>query len=120
MVNLVLFGVVIVVGIMVFEMICEGFVYIIYLISFIGFFINFIVFLFCIVLEFFVLVKVMYEIVYDVGLELKGFCLFKDSILNLGKVKVVIKFVFLEDFVVIGGGFFVMIVVIIFYFIFFY
>lgn len=86
-VNLVLLGAVIVVGIMAFETIREGFAHIIHPTSSTGFLINLIVLLLCTTLEFSVLVKAMREIAHDVGLESKGLALFKDSILNLSKAQ---------------------------------
>lgn len=94
MVNLVLLGAVIVVGIMAFETIREGFAHIIHPTSSTGFLINLTVLLLCTLLEFSVLVKAMHEIAHDVGLESKGLRLFKDSILNLGKAKAATKLVF--------------------------
>ncbi|EAC3110614.1 cation transporter [Listeria monocytogenes] len=116
MVNLVLLGAVIVVGIMAFETIREGFAHIIHPTSSTGFLINLTVLLLCTVLEFSVLVKAMHEIAHDVGLESKGLQLFKDSILNLGKAKAATKLVFLEDSVATGGGLLAMIAVIISHF----
>ncbi|EUJ44568.1 cation diffusion facilitator family transporter [Listeria riparia] len=112
-VNLVLLGAVLVVGIMAFETIKEGISHIFHPTESTGFVINLVVLAVCTTLESFVLVKAMREITHDAGLESHGMNLFKDSIANFGKAKAATRLVFLEDSVATGGGLLAMIAIII-------
>ncbi|EUJ32134.1 cation diffusion facilitator family transporter [Listeria cornellensis] len=115
-VNLVLLGAVLIVGIMAFETIKEGLAHIFHPTESTGFLINLIVLAVCTILEGFVLVKAMHEIAHDVGLESRGLKLFKDSLANFGKAKAATRLVFLEDSVATGGGLLAMIAIIISYY----
>jgi len=112
-VNLVLLGAVLIVGIMSYETIKEGFTHIFHPTESSGFLLNVSVLGAAVILEFYVLVKAMKEIVHDQGLNTKGWKLFSHSFQYLKRAKPATKLVFLEDMVATGGGLLAMIAVII-------
>ncbi|QQZ09599.1 cation diffusion facilitator family transporter [Heyndrickxia vini] len=115
-VNLVLLGAVLIVGIMSYETIKEGFHHILKPTQSEGFFINIIVLGAAVVLESFVLFKAMKEILHEVGDDTKGPAIFLQSVKYLGKAKPATKLVFMEDTVATAGGLLAIIAVIISHF----
>lgn len=113
LVNLVLLGAVLIVGIMSFETIKEGFHHIIHPTASQGFIINIVVLGAGVLLEAFVLFKAMKEIVHSVGIEAKGFDVVIQSMRSFSKAKPATKLVFLEDTVATGGGLLAIIAVVI-------
>jgi len=116
LVNLVLLGAVLIVGIMSFETIKEGFQHIIHPTASHGFIINIVVLGAGVILESFVLFKAMKEIVHSVGVEAKGFGIVIQSMKGFSKAKPATKLVFLEDTVATGGGLLAIIAVVISHF----
>lgn len=112
LVNLVLLFAVLIVGIMSYETIREGFTHIFHPVESNGFYLNISVLAAAVLLEFYVLVKAMKEIVHTEGLNSRGLKLFTDSFLYLKRAKPATKLVFLEDIVATGGGLLAMIAVI--------
>ncbi|KYC88483.1 cation diffusion facilitator family transporter [Heyndrickxia sporothermodurans] len=115
-VNLVLLGAVLIVGIMSYETIKEGFHHILKPTASKGFVINIIVLGAAVLLESFVLFKAMKEILHEVGDEAKGPAIFLKSVKYLGKAKPATKLVFMEDTVATAGGLLAIIAVIISHF----
>lgn len=113
LVNLVLLGAVLIVGIMAYETIKEGVQHIFHPTESTGFILNISVLGAAVVLESFVLYKAMKEITHDVGIEVKGIEIFKKSFANLGNAKPATKLVFMEDLVATSGGLLAMIAVLI-------
>lgn len=113
LVNLVLLGAVLIVGIMAFETIKEGYHHIIHPTKSGGFLINITVLVVATLLEMFVLFKAMKEILHEVEVEASGFNVFFKSLANLGKAKPATKLVFLEDSVATLGGLLAIIAVVI-------
>lgn len=105
LVNLVLLGAVLIVGIMAFETIKEGYHHIVHPTKSEGFILNVIVLAASTFLESFVLFKAMREILHDCGVEVKGIAVLGETIKNLGRAKPATKLVFMEDMVATGGGF---------------
>lgn len=116
LVNLVLLGAVLIVGIMSYETIKEGFHHIIKPTASEGFIINISVLSAAVLLESYVLFKAMREILHEVGVEAKGPAIFFESIKNLGRAKPATKLVFMEDTVATTGGLLAVIAVIISHF----
>ncbi|MGE6256292.1 cation diffusion facilitator family transporter [Heyndrickxia sporothermodurans] len=104
LVHLVLLGAVLIVGIMSYETIKEGFHHILKPTSSEGFIINIVVLGAAVLLESFVLFKAMKEILHDVGVEAKGPGIFFQSIKYLSRAKPATKLVFMEDTVATVGG----------------
>lgn len=106
LVNLVLLGAVLIVGIMSFETIKEGYSHIIHPVASTGksIIINIVVLGFGVILESFVLFKAMKEVIHEVHLEAKGFGIISKSFANLGGSKPATKLVFMEDLVATLGG----------------
>jgi cation diffusion facilitator family transporter len=104
LVNLVLLGAVLIVGIMAFETIREGYHHVIHPTESGGFIINIIVLTVATVLESFVLFKAMKEILHEVEIEATGFTIFIKSFENMGRAKPATKLVFMEDLVATMGG----------------
>jgi cation diffusion facilitator family transporter len=104
LVNLVLLGAVLIVGIMAFETIKEGYHHVVYPTESEGFILNILVLAAATLLESFVLLKAMKEILHDSELEYKGLNIFALTISNLGKAKPATKLVFMEDLVATIGG----------------
>jgi cation diffusion facilitator family transporter len=113
LVNLVLLGAVLIVGIMAFETIREGYHHILHPSESGGFLINVGVLAFALILEIYVLYKAMKEVVHEVGIEASGFNVFFRSFANLGRAKPATKLVFMEDMVATLGGLLAIIAVII-------
>lgn len=104
LVNLVLLGAVLIVGIMSFETIREGFHHIFHPTESKGFLISVSILTIAIILESFVLVKAMKEVLHEVGVKATGLSFIPKSITNIGKAKAATKLVLLEDAVATGGG----------------
>ncbi|WP_129688219.1 cation diffusion facilitator family transporter [Gottfriedia acidiceleris] len=116
LVNLVLLGAVLIVGIMAYETIVEGIQHIIHPTHSSGLAITLAILGASVVLEAFVLYKAMKEISHELGITTSGFGVVTEAISNLGKAKPATKLVFLEDTVATLGGLLAMIAVIIAYF----
>ncbi|WP_342433966.1 cation diffusion facilitator family transporter [Neobacillus sp. FSL H8-0543] len=116
LVNLVLLGAVLIVGIMAFETIKEGYHHILHPTESEGFLINVGVLGFALILELYVLFKAMKEVIHEVGIEATGINVFFKSFANLGRAKPATKLVFLEDMVASGGGLLAIIAVVISHF----
>ncbi len=104
LVNLVLLGAVLIVGIMAFETIKEGYHHILHPAESQGFLINVAVLGFALILELYVLFKAMKEVVHEVGIKATGINVFFQSFAHLGRAKPATKLVFLEDSVATSGG----------------
>jgi cation diffusion facilitator family transporter len=104
LVNLVLLGAVLIVGIMAFETIKEGYHHVVHPTKSGGFMINILVLAVSTILETFVLFKAMKEILHDLEIEANGLGVFTKSLANLGKAKPATKLVFMEDLVATLGG----------------
>lgn len=113
LVNLVLLGAVLIVGIMAYETIVEGYHHILHPAESTGFLISVGVLAISVILESFVLFKAMKETLHDVGVEAKGLGIIHQSIRHVGKAKPATKLVFLEDSVATGGGLLALMAVII-------
>ncbi|TWD97566.1 cation diffusion facilitator family transporter [Neobacillus bataviensis] len=116
LVNLVLLGAVLIVGIMAFETIKEGYHHIIHPTESSGFLINILVLALATLLETFVLFKAMKEILHDLEIEEKGLNVFTMAFANLGRAKPATKLVFMEDMVATLGGLLAIIAVVIAHF----
>ncbi|MGE8207484.1 cation diffusion facilitator family transporter [Heyndrickxia sp. NPDC080065] len=112
LVNLVLLGAVLIVGIMSFETIKEGFHHILHPTKSQGFLLNIAVLVAAVLLESFVLFKAMKEIVHEAGVEAKGTGILFQSIKYLSRAKPATKLVFMEDSVATAGGLLAIIAVI--------
>ena len=104
LVNLVLLGAVLIVGIMAFETIREGYHHVIHPTESSGFWINILVLAVATLLETFVLFKAMKEVLHDNEVEAGGLGVFFKSFSYLGRAKPATKLVFLEDTVATLGG----------------
>jgi len=104
LVNLVLLGAVLIVGIMAFETVKEGYHHIVHPTESSGFLINILVLVLATILETFVLFKAMKEILHDIEIEAKGFQVFTQAFANLNRAKPATKLVFMEDMVATLGG----------------
>lgn len=115
LVNLVLLGAVIIVGIMAYETIIEGYHHIVHPVENKGegFLINAGVLVTATLLEGFVLYKAMKETLHQVGVEAHGFQIIPKSFSNLGRAKPATKLVFMEDTVATSGNLLALIAVII-------
>ena len=113
LVNLVLLAAVLIVGIMAYETIIEGYHHILHPVESKGFLINVSVLSFAVILEAFVLFKAMKETLHEVGIEAKGFNIVTKSVANVNKAKAATKLVFLEDAVATGGGLLALIAIVI-------
>ncbi|MEH7075824.1 cation diffusion facilitator family transporter [Neobacillus drentensis] len=113
LVNLVLLGAVLIVGIMAFETIKEGYHHVVHPTKSSGFIINIVVLAVATLLETFVLFKAMKEILHDIEIEASGLQVFTKSLANLGKAKPATKLVFMEDLVATMGGVLAIIAVVI-------
>lgn len=116
LVNLVLLGAVLIVGIMAFETIQEGYHHVVHPSKSSGFILNIAVLAVATLLESFVLFKAMKEILHDLEIEAKGFNVFLQSVTNLGKAKPATKLVFMEDTVATCGGLLAIVAVVISHF----
>ncbi|UZJ77912.1 cation diffusion facilitator family transporter [Fictibacillus sp. KU28468] len=113
LVNLVLLGAVLIVGIMSFETVKEGFTHIFHPTESTGFAINLAVLGAAVLLEAFVLFKAMKEIMHDAGDTTSGFAVFANSFGYLPKAKPATKLVFMEDMVATAGGLLAIIAIVI-------
>ena len=113
LVNLVLLFAVLIVGIMAYETIREGFIHTFYPEESTGFVLNLIVLGASVCLEFFVLIRAMKEIISESGSQAKGIQMFTASINFLKNAKPATKLVFLEDSVATAGGILAILAVII-------
>ncbi|MEH7118553.1 cation diffusion facilitator family transporter [Neobacillus vireti] len=104
LVNLVLLGAVLIVGIMAFETVKEGYHHIVHPTESSGFLINILVLALATILETFVLFKAMKEILHDIEIEAKGLQVFTQAFANLNRAKPATKLVFMEDMVATLGG----------------
>ena len=104
LVNLVLLGAVLIVGVMSFETIKEGYHHIVHPTKSTGVLINILVLAVSTLLETSVLYKAMKEILHDLELEAKGINVFTVAFANLGRAKPATKLVFMEDMVATLGG----------------
>jgi len=116
LVNLVLLGAVLIVGIMAFETIKEGWHHVLHPTKSGGFMINILVLAVSTILETFVLFKAMKEILHEIDVKASGLSIFAKSFANLGKAKPATKLVFMEDFVATLGGLLAIIAVVIAHF----
>jgi cation diffusion facilitator family transporter len=113
LVNLVLLGAVLIVGIMAFETIQEGYHHILHPTESEGFLINVGVLAFALLLELFVLYKAMKEVMHEVGETASGPTVIFKSFAHLGRAKPATKLVFMEDLVATSGGLLAILAVII-------
>ncbi|OCA86270.1 cation transporter [Pradoshia sp. D12] len=104
LVNLVLLGAVLIVGIMSYETIKEGYMHILHPSESSYFWVSIGVLAISVILEVFVLVKAMKEIMHEVGVEAKGLSFLYKSFTYFGKAKPATRLVFLEDLVATSGG----------------
>ncbi|WP_409288241.1 cation diffusion facilitator family transporter [Peribacillus sp. SCS-37] len=104
LVHLVLLGAVLIVGIMAFETIVEGYHHIIHPAESSGLSINITILAAATLLEAFVLFKAMKEIIHDAGVKAAGFGIIPASIANFKKGKPATRLVFMEDTVATAGG----------------
>lgn len=113
LVNLVLLGAVLIVGIMAYETILEGYHHVVHPTKSTGFIINILVLALSTLLETTVLFKAMKEILHDLDIQASGFSIFTQSLANLGRAKPATKLVFMEDSVATSGGLLAIIAVVI-------
>src|SRR3954463_5384597 len=99
LVNLVLLGAVLIVGVMSFETIKEGYHHIVHPTKSTGVLINILVLAVATLLETSVLFKAMKEILHDLELKAKGINVFPRACANWGRAKPATKLVFMEDMV---------------------
>ncbi|UFT99677.1 cation diffusion facilitator family transporter [Radiobacillus kanasensis] len=104
LVNLVLLGAVLIVGIMSYETVKEGILHIMHPVESTGFLINISVLGTAVLLELYVLYKAMKEIAHEVGSKATGLQVVTDSFSNYRKAKPATKLVFMEDSVATLGG----------------
>ncbi len=104
LVNLVLLGAVIIVGIMSYETIKEGYRHILHPVESTGIVINLSVLGAAVLLETFVLYKAMKEILHEAHVEANGFAIVGKSFSSLDRAKPATKLVFMEDLVATLGG----------------
>ncbi len=104
LVNLVLLGAVIIVGIMSYETIKEGYHHILHPVESTGILINISVLAIAVILETFVLYKAMKEVLHETGTEAKGFGVVAKSFTGLRRAKPATRLVFMEDLVATLGG----------------
>ncbi|WP_338472484.1 cation diffusion facilitator family transporter [Niallia sp. XMNu-256] len=116
LVNLVLLGAVIIVGIMSYETIKEGYLHIIHPTESTGLFINLSVLTAAVLLEAYVLFKAMKEVLHETHVEAKGFAIVRKSFSGLHRAKPATKLVFMEDLVATLGGIIAIIGILISYF----
>ncbi len=104
LVNLVLLGAVLIVGIMAFETIKEGFHHVFHPTESSGYIINILVLAASTILETLVLYKAMNEIIHEIEVDAGGWAVFSKSFAHLGRAKPATKLVFMEDLVATLGG----------------
>ena len=113
LVNLVLLGAVLIVGIMSYETIKEGYLHIIKPTESSYFLISLGVLFISVILETFVLLKAMREIMHETGEEYTGISYIYRSFKRFKDAKPATRLVFLEDLVATGGGLLAMMAIII-------
>ncbi len=111
--NIVLLGAVIIVGIMAYETIVEGWHQMTHPIEAEGFIISVTVLSIAILLEFFVLYKAGKEVLHEAGVAGKGLAPITTSFAHLNRAKPATKLVFLEDLVATAGGILALVAVLI-------
>ncbi|WP_102028789.1 cation diffusion facilitator family transporter [Salirhabdus sp. Marseille-P4669] len=116
LVNLVLLGAVIIVGIMSYETIKEGYHHILHPTESTGLAINLSVLGLAVVLEAFVLYKAMKEVLHETGIKATGFGILTNSFTGLKRAKPATKLVFMEDLVATLGGIIAIIGILLSYF----
>ena len=116
LVNLVLLGAVIIVGIMSYETIKEGYHHVVHPIESTGILINLSVLGVAVILESYVLYKAMKEVLHESHIEAKGFAIVAKSFSGLKRAKPATKLVFMEDFVATLGGLIAIIGILLSYF----
>jgi len=118
LVNLVLLGAVLIVGIMSYETIKEGYHHILHPSESDGksIIINLSVLFFAVILEAYVMFKAMKEVLHEVSVEAKGFSIITKSFANLSRSKPATKLVFMEDLVATSGGVIAIISILLSYF----
>lgn len=104
LVNLVLLGAVLIVGIMSYETIKEGYHHILHPTESTGLIINLSVLGVAFSLECYVLFKAMKEVLHETNIEAKGANIFIKSFGSLNRAKPATKLVFMEDLVATLGG----------------
>lgn len=104
LVNLVLLGAVLIVGIMSYETVKEGYHHILHPTESSGIVINLSVLGVAVLLEGYVLYKAMKEILHETHLEAKGLGILTKSFTGLRRAKPATKLVFMEDLVATLGG----------------
>lgn len=104
LVNLVLLGAVIIVGIMSYETIKEGYHHILHPTESTGIMINISILGTAVLLETYVLYKAMTEVIHETHINAKGFHVITKSFAGLKKAKPATKLVFMEDLVAACGG----------------
>ncbi len=116
LVNLVLLGAVIIVGIMSYETIKEGYHHILHPTESTGIVINLSVLALAVILETFVLYKAMKEVLHETQTDAMGFAIVAKSFSSLKRAKPATKLVFMEDFVATLGGIIAIIGILLSYF----
>lgn len=116
LVNLVLLGAVLIVGIMSYETIKEGYHHILHPTESSGILINISVLGIAVILEFYVLFKAMKEVLHETHTEAKGAQIFTKSFSALKRAKPATKLVFMEDLVATLGGIIAIIGILLSYF----
>ncbi|PLT30550.1 cation diffusion facilitator family transporter [Peribacillus deserti] len=104
LVHLVLLGAVLIVGIMAYETIIEGYHHILHPAESKGIFLIIAILAAATILETFVLIKAMKEILHDAGIEASGFSVVTKSLANFKRGKAATRLVFMEDAVATAGG----------------
>ncbi len=104
LVNLVLLGAVLIVGIMSYETIKEGYHHILHPTESTGIVINLSVLGIAVILETYVLFKAMKEVLHETHMEATGFGIVAKSFAGLRRAKPATKLVFMEDLVATLGG----------------
>jgi len=116
LVNLVLLGAVIIVGIMSYETIKEGYHHILHPVESTGLLINLSVLALAVLLETYVLYKAMKEVLHETEVEAKGLGIVGKSFSSLKRAKPATKLVFMEDLVATFGGIIAIIGILLSYF----
>jgi cation diffusion facilitator family transporter len=116
LVNLVLLGAVLIVGIMSYETVKEGYHHILHPVESTGIVINLSVLGLAAILESYVLYKAMREVLHESHIEAKGFTIVTKAFRHLNRAKPATKLVFMEDFVATLGGLIAIIGILLSYF----
>jgi cation diffusion facilitator family transporter len=111
--NLVLLGAVLVVGIMAYETIIEGWHQMAHPVEAEGFIISVVVLIIAVILETFVLYKAGKEILHEAGVKGGALAPLTTSFTHLNRAKPATKLVFMEDLVATSGGLLALIAVLI-------